>query len=239
MYSSQGISDDEAVVKFLRKNPKAPESPRLLKFRSGRYRRQWVDNVVAIGNAGGFVEPLEATALMVVCAECQTIVDLLKHCPLKPTETMRRLFLRQLDYTWDDIRNFLALHYYVNTRLDTPFWRHCGADTGISGLADLLEFYRENGLTGFARYMLPKLENNFGIEGYLVMFVANRVPYLAKHQATFAEQQIWNSHRAQHIAQPSSGIDVKEALSCVRHPCWQWNAKISPAHAGVTDAPMR
>ena len=93
----QGISDDEAVGEFLRKNPKAPASPRVVKFRSGRYRRQWVDNVVAIGNAGGFVEPLEATGLMVVCAESQTLVDLLQHCALKPTETIRRLFNRQLD----------------------------------------------------------------------------------------------------------------------------------------------
>jgi tryptophan 7-halogenase len=239
VYSSQAISDDEAAAEFLRKNPKAPTSPRIVKFRSGRYRRQWVDNVVAVGNAGGFVEPLEATALMVVCAECQTLVDLLLHCALKPTETMRRLFNRQLDYTWDDIRDFLALHYHVNTRLDTPFWRHCRADTDVSHIAELLEFYRENGPTGFARYTLPSPENNFGIEGYLVMLVGNRVPYEGKHRATAAEQQAWNAHRAHFISQALSGLDVKEALSYVRHPAWQWNAEVAPAKVPVTGFPMR
>ncbi|HET6408229.1 MAG TPA: tryptophan 7-halogenase, partial [Chthoniobacteraceae bacterium] len=239
VYSSQAISDDEATSEFLSKNPKAPKSPRVVKFRSGRYRRQWVENVVAIGNSGGFVEPLEATALMVVCAECQTLVDLLQHCALKPTETMRRLFNRQLDHTWDDIRDFLALHYYVNTRLDTPFWKHCREDTDVSHISELLEFYHENGPTGFARYTLQSPENNFGIEGYLVMLVANRVPYLAKHQPTPVEQQAWNAHRAGFITEALSGIDVKEALAYIRHPAWQWNAEVAPPSVPVVGTPMR
>src|SRR5690606_10251282 len=57
VYSSQFISDDEATAEFLRKNPKVSTTPRIVRFRSGRYKRLWVDNVVAIGNAGGFVEP--------------------------------------------------------------------------------------------------------------------------------------------------------------------------------------
>ena len=103
----------------------------------------------------------------------------------------------------------------------------------------MLEFYRENGPTGFARYTLPKPENNFGIEGYLVMLVANRVPYLARHQATATEKQAWNAHRAQFIAQALSGTSVKEALSYVRHPAWQWNSEAAPVHAPMAFNPMR
>ena len=51
------------------------------------------------------------------------------------------------------------------------------------------------------------------------------MPYLARHEATVAEQQAWNAHRAQFIAQAS--LNVKEALSCIRHPAWQWNAEAS------------
>ena len=58
---SQAISDDDAAAdEFLRKNPKAPQAPRIVKFRSGCHQRPWVENVGAIGNACGFVEPLEA-----------------------------------------------------------------------------------------------------------------------------------------------------------------------------------
>ena len=77
VYSSRIDLRRRRAAEFLRKNPKAPKSPRVVKFRSGRYRRFWVDNVVAIGNAGGFVEPLEATALMIVCSDTQTLIEML------------------------------------------------------------------------------------------------------------------------------------------------------------------
>ncbi|MGV3531307.1 MAG: tryptophan 7-halogenase, partial [Chthoniobacteraceae bacterium] len=147
VYSSQITSDEAAAEEFLRKNPKAPKSPRVVKFSSGCRRNSWVENVVAVGNAGGFVEPLEATSLMVVCSECQTLIDFLLHSNLEPTPTMRDLFNELMQGTWQDIRDFLGLHYKMNTMLDTPFWRHCREDTDLSGLDGLLEFYRENGPT--------------------------------------------------------------------------------------------
>ena len=233
VYSSQAISDDEACAEFRRKNPKVPESPRVVKFRSGRYRRLWVDNVVAIGNAGGFVEPLEATALMVVCSECHDLIECLSHCGLAPTPSMRRFYNKQITATWDEIRDFLALHYKVNTRLDTPFWRHCRADTDVSRLAEMLEFYDENGPTGMARYTLPSLLNQFGIEGYLVMLVGNKVPYRGRHIATAAERQLWNRRMEEWVAAGRAGLDVRQALAYVRDPRWTWNSSRPAQTAAV------
>ncbi len=223
VYSSQAISDDEAAAEFLRKNPKAPQSPRVVKFRSGCYKRLWVDNVVAIGNAGGFVEPLEATALMIVCSHCQTVVDFLLHTELDPTDSMRDLYNDLILDTWHDIRDFLGLHYKLNTALDTPFWRHCRANTDLSGIAEMLAFYEENGPTGFCRYRMPRSQSDFGIEGYFVMLVGNKHPYQRKHHVTPKEAAIWNKHRSDHMMKARRGIDVKEALWYVRHPGWQWH----------------
>lgn len=222
VYCSGAISDDEACDEFLKKNPKAPSQPRVVKFRSGRRRRMWVDNVVGVGNAGGFVEPLEATSLMVVCSETQTLVELLQHCALQPTPTMRQLFNKVVGGTWDEIRDFLSLHYQANTRLDTPFWRQCREDTDVGGIAPLLEFYKENGPTGFGRHMLRSIETDFGMEGYLVMLVGNRVPYSSRHQAAPAETALWNQRRAAYTAEARKAMDIKEALSYVRHPGWSW-----------------
>ena len=61
VYSSKFIGDEAARQEFLTKNPKVSNEPRVVKFRTGRYARNWVGNVVGIGNAVGFVEPLEAT----------------------------------------------------------------------------------------------------------------------------------------------------------------------------------
>jgi tryptophan halogenase len=224
VYSSQFISDDEAAAEFKRKNPKVPEAPRIVKFRSGCYRRLWVDNVIGVGNSGGFVEPLEATALMIVCSHCQTFVDFLLHCELEPTPTMRDLYNELVAQSWSDIRDFLGLHYKVNHAPDTPFWRHCREDTDLSGIGSLLEFYEENGPTGFCRYRMGSSQNDFGIEGYFVMLVGNRYPYRKRHSATSQEKAVWEAHRAANIAKARQGISVKDALWYVRHPGWQWNA---------------
>ena len=121
MYASAFISDDVALAEFLRKNPKVATQPRVVKFRSGRYARTWVGNVVAIGNATGFVEPLEATALQVICVEASTLADSLLDSLCEPTPTLVTLYNRYNGDQWDDIRNFLAIHYKFNTRLETPW----------------------------------------------------------------------------------------------------------------------
>lgn len=222
VYSSQAITDDQAADEFLRKNPKAPSSPRVVKFRSGCYERSWVGNVVAIGNASGFVEPLEATALMIVCSHCETMVDFLKHSTLQPSQSLRALYNKLVGETWRDIRDFLGLHYKVNTMLDTPFWRHAREDTDISALDELLEFYAENGPTGFCRYRIPASQSDFGIEGYFNMLVGNKVPYRQHYTPTAAERAIWQAHCQENVRQAKAGITVAESLAYVRHPGWSW-----------------
>ena len=225
VYCSSAISDEAAVAEFRRKNPKVPEGLRVVKFRSGRYQRGWVENVVAIGNSCGFVEPLEATALMVVCAQTQTLVDFLLHTGLKPTPTMRDLYNHMGAGMWDEIRDFLALHYKLNTRLETPFWRQCRAETDVSEVKGLIEFYEQNGPTGFARHLLRGTGSNFGVEGFLVMFVGNRHPYTGRHAATAQERAVFDARRAQFAAQAAGAMDVRETLAVIRHPGWRWHGE--------------
>jgi tryptophan halogenase len=228
VYSSQFISDEEATAEFLRKNPQAPSSPRIVHFRSGCYRRLWVDNVVAIGNAAGFVEPLEATALMIVCSHSQSLVNFLIHSKLEPTPSMIQLYNEVTKGTWHETRDFLGLHYKVNLAPNTPFWQHCRADTDLSGIGGLLEFYEENGPTGFCRYRMPASQSDFGIEGYFVMLVGNKVPHRKRHQPTVQELSIWEAHRTAHMTKAITALSVKEALACIRRPNWQWDGAPPP-----------
>ena len=164
---------------------------------------------------------------MVVCGQSQALVEFLIHGELSPTPTMCDLYNRWAADTWDEIRDFLASHYRFNTRLQTPFWKHCCAEADVSGSAALLEFYDENGPTGLCRHLMRNMSgtgNQFGIEGFLVMLVGNRVPYRGRHAATDAEHQIWNRHQASYRAEAQMGMDVKEALGFVHHPGWRWNA---------------
>lgn len=229
VYCSDMISDEEAAAEFRRKAPKVGDNPRIVKFRSGCHRRSWVGNVVAIGNSSGFVEPLEATALMIVCSHVRTLVDFLRHNRLQPTPSMRDLFNSVTRETWLDIRDFLGLHYKLNTALHTPFWRRCREETDLSNIGALLDFYAENGPTGFCRYHQKSTANDFGLEGYLVMLIGQRFPYRARHEASAAERQRWESHCAAYAAQAKAGITVEEALRYVRHPGWQWHGDRAPA----------
>jgi tryptophan 7-halogenase len=94
VYASPFISDQTALEEFLRKNPEVSNEPRVVKFRSGRYGKNWVGNVVGIGNAVGFVEPLEATALQVICVEASTLADSLIDSLCEPTPTLIELYNR-------------------------------------------------------------------------------------------------------------------------------------------------
>ena len=224
VYSSQAISDEAACEEFLGKNPKAPKSPRVVKFRSGRYRRLWVENVVAIGNAAGFVEPLEASALMVVADQCQKLVEMFESSALEPTESLRNLYNHLAGGKFDIIRDFLSLHYKLNTRLDNAFWRHCREDTELGGLAPLVEFYRENGPVILGTYTLPQFVDPYGLEGYLVMLIGNRAPYKARYQPTAAEQASWNQIRNSLITKAQQGMSVAETLRLIRSPQWRWKS---------------
>jgi tryptophan halogenase len=146
---------------------------------------------------------------------------------------MRDLFNTLTAASWTDIRDFLALHYKLNTAIDTPFWQQCRAETDVSSFAPLLEFYRENGPTGYGRHLLPRTDNDFGMEGYLVMLVGNRAPYQAKHTPTKAERETWERHRADFVATAKNGLTVKEALAYVRHPEWQWAGDVASGNRGV------
>ena len=224
VYSSQAISDEAACEEFLRKNPKAPRTPRVVKFRSGRYGRMWVDNVVAIGNAAGFVEPLEATALMAVTQQCEALVKLLAQCSLRPTNTLRDIYNRLSCDSFDNTRDFLALHYKLNTRLDNAFWRHCRADTEMGGLGPLLDFYAENGPHDFARHLMPQLSNSFGLEGFLVMLVGNRAPYASRYPIAPGERSNWDKVLKVLRSRAEQGLTVAETLASIRSPEWKWNS---------------
>jgi tryptophan halogenase len=232
VFSSGALTEDQAHAEFMKKNPKAKTWDHVVKFRSGRYQRAWVDNVIGVGNACGFVEPLEATALMVACGNAQTLVSMLQQSLLDPTPSIRDLYNDVFTISWDEIRDFLSIHYRFNTRLDTPFWQKCRAEVDVSNVKPLLDFYAENGPTGLCRHRILNrgkefgIHSAFGIEGYLVMLVGMKVPYKKHHIPTEREWQIWKAHKAQMADEAKKGLTVEEALRVIRSPKWQWMAEM-------------
>src|SRR5262249_26931362 len=121
VHSSSFVTPEEAEREFRAKNPKVTDT-RVVPFVSGRYARGWVKNVIGIGNAAGFVEPLESTALSVICDQARIVAETLVECDQSPTGCMIDHYNRFTSRLWDEIRDFLGIHYKFNTRLDNAFW---------------------------------------------------------------------------------------------------------------------
>jgi len=222
VFSSAFVSDDEAEAEFRRENPKVQKT-RLVKFRSGHHPRSWVQNVVALGNSGGFVEPLEATALFVISNACRALVVALADSECDPTPTLRGTYNRTVACMWEEIRDFLAIHYRYNTRLDTPFWQHCRRDTALHGAERIVAYYEENGpSTAFALELLTPETSIFRLEGFYALLIGQRVPHRRVRPLTAAEQQTLSRLRAANTAEARAGFDVTESLAVVRGPYWSW-----------------
>lgn len=221
VYSSHFISDEEARAELMRKNPKITET-RVVKFRTGRHARSWVGNVLAVGNAYGFVEPLEASALMALCLQCRSFVESLEDCGGDPSPAMAAVYNSLTAEMWDDLRDFLAVHFRFNTRLDTAFWRACREETDLGGAVPLIDFYREHGPSLLPRQVLLSPHSMFGYEGYLVQLVGNRVPYKRPYTPTATEAQLWERQRREWNANARRALDVKSCLRAIRGPQWKW-----------------
>jgi tryptophan halogenase len=222
VYCPDFISDEQAEAEFRAKNPHVGPT-RIVRFVSGRYARGWIGNVVAIGNASGFVEPLEATALGVIARQSMTLADILTNSDLQPSLSQVHLYNRQNALFWDSIRGFLALHYKYNTRSDSAFWRHCREQTDLASAAPAVEYYRENGPDGYWGYMLlDNLADQFTLSGYLTMLVGMKVPY--RHTWTPSNEDLarFEANRGAQRQAARAGFTVRQTLDALRSPNWVW-----------------
>jgi tryptophan halogenase len=222
VFSSAFLSDDAAREEMIRKNPKIVTQPRAVKFRSGRHARNWVGNVVGVGNSVGFVEPLEATALQIICVETSTLADSLVDSLCEPPPTLIELYNRFNTQAWDDIRDFLSIHYRFNTRLDTPFWRACRNDTQLHGAQFLVDFYKENGPSVVAGAQLLHASNSFGIDGYLTLLRGQGVSHEKSYTPPPAEEKFWRDRYNSWGADAKRGLDVAQCLAAVRKSGAPW-----------------
>lgn len=208
VFSSDHLSSDEAENAFREKNPKVGQV-REISFRSGRRRRVWVRNVVGIGNAAGFVEPLEATAIMCACYQAKWLADGLMDSDRAPTETMRSLYNELTRAKWDEIRDFLALHYRFNDKLDSEFWKMCRRETPLGAAEGLVEFFRENGPSSLGSALIPR-NSIFGLEGYYAHLIGLRVEGYRHHVPSSGEKRMWQGYLEQVAAAAKKGMSMEE-----------------------------
>jgi tryptophan halogenase len=125
VYCSAYLSDDEAVAELLAGAEGAQLcEPRLLRFKAGRRASLWVGNCLALGEAAGFLEPLEWTGSHLVQTGLGRLFTLFPDRDFDPAISAEYNRLAALEY--ERVRDFLILHYAASGR-DAPLWRHCRA----------------------------------------------------------------------------------------------------------------
>jgi tryptophan halogenase len=144
VYSSAYMSDDEATALLLANLDGEPlAEPNQLRFKAGHRAKAWDKNVVSLGLAGGFLEPLESTSIHLVQSGIARLLTLFPHQGFTPAETERYNKLTLQEYL--DIRDFLVLHYKATERDDSPFWNYCRTLEPPAGLAEKLAMFRSSG----------------------------------------------------------------------------------------------
>lgn len=143
VYSSAHISDDEATSILLDTLEGAPiKDPIQLKFTTGVRRKLWNKNVVSLGLASGFIEPLESTSIHLIQ---HALVKLTKLFPSKTIEpSIVDEFNQQMRFDFEAIRDFIILHYHVNQRSE-PFWQQLATMAIPDSLQQKIDLFRESG----------------------------------------------------------------------------------------------
>jgi len=176
VYSSAFLGEEDAEKEMRRANP-GMGAARQVRFRAGRHEHFWLGNVVALGNAYGFVEPLESTALHMLIRQIGLLTGLF---PLRRAErSLQPLLNRKVGDWWDYLRWFLALHYRFNRRLDTPFWRACRAEVDVEQHAELLAVFRQRGPLSYdpaVRKAFDYPDPLWGPEGIDTLLLGQGVP---------------------------------------------------------------
>lgn len=145
VFCSDYISDDEACGTLMNSLDEEPLiEPRVIRFKTGRRKKLWEKNCIALGLSSGFLEPLESTSIHLFQIAATRLIQMFPFSGVNPS--IANHFNRIAEEEFTSIRDFIILHYIQTARNDTAFWRDRQALDIPDSLRERLALYRENAL---------------------------------------------------------------------------------------------
>ena len=144
VYASDFMSDEDAR-KILTDHLESEMlgDIRTLRFKTGCLDQFWQNNCVGIGLSSGFLEPLESTSLYLIQTGISKFISLFPSRNFSPTIAAE--YNRQMRQEFDQVRDFLILHYVATERDDSEFWNYCRTMDVPDSLQHKIELFREGG----------------------------------------------------------------------------------------------
>lgn len=163
VYSSQYMRDEIAREMLIKNVPgELLHEPRKIVFAPGRRKQAWNKNCVAIGLAAGFLEPLESTSIALIQTGIEKLRMLL--AATQYDDHIVREFNETTQLEYERVRDFIILHYKLNGRDDTEFWRHCRNMEIPDSLQHKMELFKSSGHVVNYRWEM------FGLPSWLAIF---------------------------------------------------------------------
>jgi len=174
VYCSEFLSDDAARARLMAEvEGETLIEPRLIRYRTGRRRKAWDKNVVALGLASGFVEPLESTSIHLIMIGVTRLMQLFPFAGISQAAVDR--YNQQADDELEKIRDFIILHYKATERSDSPFWNRVREMDIPDTLAQRIDLFRQSAQV----YQAPG--ELFQVDSWLQVLLGQRVQPEAYH----------------------------------------------------------
>jgi tryptophan halogenase len=168
VYSSSFISDTQAQDDLLAGlESEASADPLKLQFTTGRRKRFWNKNCVAIGLSSGFLEPLESTSIHFIQRGIAMLLAYFpdRHFRSADMDRYNKVFAAE----YERVRDFLVLHYSTSERDDSDMWRYCRNVPKPDSLQERIDLFRSHGR------LLREDNELFPMQSWLYVFVGQNI----------------------------------------------------------------
>ena len=195
VYSSKYSTEEQVAEKFSEylEIPLEDLKYRKIKMSVGYRSHMWVGNCVGIGLSSGFVEPLEATALLMVESTTKLLAELLPVSAMH-IEYPKNKYNNIVVDAWEKVIDFIKLHYVLSDRDDSDFWREqTKIETASEKLKQALAYWEFHAPTASdfkTDYDIFKLENYQYILFGMKYFPKN--DYMKNQYCSIEKNQFFN-----------------------------------------------
>ena len=211
------FTSDEEALADLREMVREPlEEPILHQWNHGCQSHPWSGNVLAMGDAAAFLEPLAAVRLPLLILHLNAFQRIVAEIPTGPGEQGKALYHRMIKEAWQELRDFTNVHHQFNTASDSPYWKFSRENCGPGVHHALVDLFMSGGPEPILENAMPYSPCALGYDTWLTALIGLGVPVSHPPTIPTEDAQAWRTHIQSLSDQASKGATAETCLKAVR-----------------------